>query len=177
MSLQIFKTILQFIISSDLVIVFLLLFVLFRIIYKINFFSISSSLIFFIFQIWSQLFWLLFFVWDIFKNWLFYNSIFYRFFPIKFDPYSFHFYFFHFGNFLKLIVFVLSFNIKLVWNWAYWLSLDLGFFKLLVLEINPSLEGFSQLLWFFLSSCFSILKFSIYSIRDWAMLFLFILFL
>jgi hypothetical protein len=48
---------------------------------------------------------------------LFYNSILHRPFPIKFDFYSFDFSFFHFSKFLKLIFFISSFNIKLVWNW------------------------------------------------------------
>ena len=118
-SLQIFKVILQFIIPSDLVIVFLSLFFLFGIIYKINLFSISFPLFFSSFKFGLYYFDCYLFVWDIFKNWLFYNSILHRPFPIKFDFYSFDFSFFHFSKFLKLIFFISSFNIKLVWNWIY----------------------------------------------------------
>jgi hypothetical protein len=53
MNFHVFKATLQFVFSSYLVYIFLLLFILFEIIYRIDFFSISFSINFFICQIWS----------------------------------------------------------------------------------------------------------------------------
>jgi hypothetical protein len=60
-----FQNSLFFFFFSDLINIFLLLFVLYEIIYKINFFLISSSFNFFICHIWLPLFWLLFVLFEI----------------------------------------------------------------------------------------------------------------
>ena len=142
LTLQNFKIALYFIFSSDLIHIFLLLFVLYEIIYKINFFLISSSFNFFICHIWLPLFWLLFVLFEI---------IFKIEFCLRFHPSLFFFLsdlifillidFFYFDNFFKMIFFTFSyFNIKLIENWTSWLSTSLGFHGLWIWDINSSLE-------------------------------------
>jgi hypothetical protein len=102
---------------------------------------------------------------------MFWYSIFY----ISFDSNSLEC-FFNFNNFFKLILFlILSFNIKLVENWVFWLSSGLG--------SHGSRHG--RLTWFkrfvvflfFKFLFFLVLSFNIYLTKDWAPLLFFICFL
>ena len=105
-----------------LVLIFLLLFVLFKIIHITRvFFQFHPFLIC---QIWSLFFWLLFILFKITLKFIF----------LQFHPSSTFFLsdlilvlliaiFFYFHKIFKLrFFFISSFNIKLVENWAFWLS-------------------------------------------------------
>jgi hypothetical protein len=62
-------------------------------------------------------------------------------------------------------------------NWVSWLSSSLEFNELRVLYVNWDLEGLPTFVFFsFLNLFFSVLSFNIYSIADWALLFLFLFF-
>jgi hypothetical protein len=113
---------------SNLVpILFIVISFIWDIFYLIFFFTISSSLSFF--SISSSLSFFSYKIWSSFF-WLLF-----------------------FFNFVWFFFSILSFNIKLVKNWAFWLSSNLEFYKLRVLEINLSLQGHSGLLYFFSQLC------------------------
>jgi hypothetical protein len=142
---------------------FLLMFVLFRIIYRIEIiFNIISLQYFLLFKFGSHsfycyFFYLRYFLIDFFFNFIlpkfFFNFILPKFFFLQdlilillitiFFQFCLNWFFFS----------ILSFNIKLVKNWAFWLSSNLEFYKLRVLEINLSLQGHSGLLYFFSQLC------------------------
>jgi hypothetical protein len=56
--------------------------------------------------------------------------------------------FFTFAIILNYFFSISSFKIKLFWNWVSWLSLNLVFHELQVLEINSSLKDLLRLSWF-----------------------------
>jgi hypothetical protein len=100
------------------------------------------------------------------------------FFPLRFDPH-----FFYIGKFLKLIFFsISSFNIKLVGNWASWLSPSLEFHGLWVWKTNLDLRDslrfhysppFFQARAFFFF--FQFHHFRVYLIGDGTLLFFYLL--
>jgi hypothetical protein len=115
----------------DLVHVLLITIFLFEIIFYIGFFFNFIILQFFLFvRFCPYSFFCYLFYWRSFLK----LNIFLRFHPplffspIKFDPYYFYCYFFNLINFLNWYFFLISsFNVKLIGNWFYWLSLGLGF--------------------------------------------------
>ena len=74
-----------------------------------------------------------------------------------------------------IIIFMISFfNIKLIWNWVYWLSSGLRFHGLWVWRINPGLEDLSEFDGFFFKLMFSQFHHSIFILMRIALRYFFL---